>query len=95
MPAQAAMRFEPRLHVGIEQTEHVALSRIHDVAVENTGETATTAQELLDSGVWNTLSFGPAIVATTGGGELMHVLQRPSSRTRASTAAPIEAAPAR
>ena len=33
-----------------------------DGHVEVYDETATTAQELLDSGVWNTLSFGPAIV---------------------------------
>lgn len=33
-----------------------------DGRVEVYDETATTAQELLDAGVWNTLSFGPAIV---------------------------------
>lgn len=39
-----------------------------DGHVEVYDETATTAQELLDSGVWNTLSFGPAIV---DGGEIV------------------------
>jgi len=34
-----------------------------DGHVEVYDETATTAQELLDADVWNTLSFGPAIVA--------------------------------
>ncbi len=34
-----------------------------DGHVEVYDETATTAQELLDAGVWNTLSFGPAIIA--------------------------------
>lgn len=33
-----------------------------DGHVEVYDETATTAQELLDAGVWNTLSFGPALV---------------------------------
>jgi exopolysaccharide biosynthesis protein len=33
-----------------------------DGHVEVYDETATTAEELLDAGVWNTLSFGPAIV---------------------------------
>ncbi|MFT4029445.1 MAG: phosphodiester glycosidase family protein [Protaetiibacter sp.] len=33
-----------------------------DGHVEVYDETATSAQELLDAGVWNTLSFGPAIV---------------------------------
>ena len=33
-----------------------------DGHVEVYDETATTAQQLLDAGVWNTLSFGPAIV---------------------------------
>jgi exopolysaccharide biosynthesis protein len=33
-----------------------------DGSVEVYDETATTAQDLLDAGVWNTLSFGPAIV---------------------------------
>ena len=33
-----------------------------DGHVEVYDETETTAQELLDAGVWNTLSFGPAIV---------------------------------
>lgn len=33
-----------------------------DGSVEVYDETTTTAQELLDAGVWNTLSFGPAIV---------------------------------
>ncbi|MEJ1155195.1 MULTISPECIES: phosphodiester glycosidase family protein [Microbacterium] len=33
-----------------------------DGRVEVYDETTTTAQELLDAGVWNTLSFGPAIV---------------------------------
>lgn len=31
-------------------------------------ETQTTAQELLDSGVWNTLSFGPALVTDSVAG---------------------------
>lgn len=34
-----------------------------DGHVEVYDETATTAQELLDADVWNTLSFGPAIIA--------------------------------
>jgi exopolysaccharide biosynthesis protein len=33
-----------------------------DGTVKVYDETTTTAQELLDAGVWNTLSFGPAIV---------------------------------
>lgn len=33
-----------------------------DGSVEVYDETATSAQQLLDAGVWNTLSFGPAIV---------------------------------
>ncbi|CAN5374430.1 hypothetical protein BH11ACT5_BH11ACT5_16510 [soil metagenome] len=33
-----------------------------DGSVKVYDETATSAQELLDAGVWNTLSFGPAIV---------------------------------
>ncbi len=33
-----------------------------DGSVEVYDETSTTAQDLLDDGVWNTLSFGPAIV---------------------------------
>ncbi|MCS0499383.1 phosphodiester glycosidase family protein [Protaetiibacter mangrovi] len=33
-----------------------------DGRVEVYDETQTTAQELLDAGVWNTLSFGPALV---------------------------------
>ena len=34
-----------------------------DGTVELYDETSTTAQDLLDAGVWNTLSFGPALVA--------------------------------
>jgi exopolysaccharide biosynthesis protein len=39
-----------------------------DGRVELYDETATTAQQLVDAGVWNTLSFGPALVA---GGEVL------------------------
>jgi exopolysaccharide biosynthesis protein len=38
------------------------LAFYRDGTVEVYDETTTTAQELLDAGVWNTLSFGPAIV---------------------------------
>ena len=47
-----------------------------DGHVEVYDETATTAQQLLDAGVWNTLSFGPAIVengATVDGIESVEV----------------------
>lgn len=39
------------------------LAFYEDGTVELYDETATTADELVDDGVWNTLSFGPAIVA--------------------------------
>lgn len=39
------------------------LAFYRDGHVELYDETATTAQELVDAGVWNTLSFGPALVA--------------------------------
>ena len=38
------------------------LAFYRDGTVEVYDETATTAQQLLDDGVWNTLSFGPAVV---------------------------------
>ena len=39
------------------------LAFYRDGSVEVYDETTTTAQELVDAGVWNTLSFGPAILA--------------------------------
>ena len=39
------------------------LAFYRDGHVELYDETATTAQQLVDAGVWNTLSFGPALVA--------------------------------
>lgn len=39
------------------------LAFYRDGHVELYDETATTAQALVDAGVWNTLSFGPALVA--------------------------------
>ncbi|GAB3854562.1 phosphodiester glycosidase family protein [Dactylosporangium cerinum] len=38
------------------------LAFYRDGTVKVYDETATTAQELLDAGVWNTLSFGPAVL---------------------------------
>lgn len=38
------------------------LAFYRDGTVEVYDETATTAQELVDAGVWNTLSFGPALL---------------------------------
>ncbi len=40
----------------------VGLALFRDGAMEIYDETKTSAQELLEAGVWNTLSFGPALV---------------------------------
>ncbi|MFF2622821.1 phosphodiester glycosidase family protein [Oerskovia jenensis] len=44
------------------------LAFYRDGTVEVYDETTTTAQELVDAGVWNTLSFGPALL---DGGEVL------------------------
>lgn len=45
-----------------DEGARTALAFYRDGSVSVYDETTTTAQELLDAGVWNTLSFGPAIV---------------------------------
>jgi exopolysaccharide biosynthesis protein len=45
-----------------DEPARVGLAMFRDGAMEIYDETATSAQELLDAGVWNTLSFGPALV---------------------------------
>ncbi len=45
-----------------DEGARTGLAMYADGTVEVYDETATTGQELLDAGVWNTLSFGPALV---------------------------------
>jgi exopolysaccharide biosynthesis protein len=45
-----------------DEGEREGLAFYTDGTVEVYDETTTTAQELVDAGVWNTVSFGPAIV---------------------------------
>ncbi|MHC1782571.1 MAG: phosphodiester glycosidase family protein [Anaerolineaceae bacterium] len=45
-----------------DQAARVGLAIYKDGTMKVYNETTTTAQQLLDAGVWNTLSFGPALV---------------------------------